>query len=56
MLFKTKMLARHGCIAFAFFLLSFGVFAQKRVTGKVINNNDKQPIPGAAVQVKGTQM
>ena len=35
-------------------LLATVSFAQKAVTGKVISNKDKQPLPGATVTVKGT--
>jgi TonB-linked SusC/RagA family outer membrane protein len=31
-------------------------YAQKAVTGKVINKTDNQPVPGATVQVKGTKV
>lgn len=51
----TKELLKNGCTV-ALLLLSYGVLAQKTVTGRIINNNDKQPLPGASVQVKGTQI
>ena len=43
-----------------FFLLAavvslFSVSAQKTVTGRITNSNDKLPIPSATVQVKGTK-
>lgn len=46
---KTKALR------FLFFMLSLcgSVLAQDRVTGKVINQADSQPVAGATVQVKG---
>src|SRR5882762_747570 len=34
-------------------LSSFSLFAQKKITGKIISNADKQPLTGATVQVKG---
>ncbi len=37
------------------FLLSSNLFAQKRITGKVLDSNN-QPIAGASVQVKGTSV
>jgi TonB-dependent starch-binding outer membrane protein SusC len=37
-----------------FFLISISLHAQNRVTGKVINQSDNQPIVGATVQEKGT--
>jgi TonB-linked SusC/RagA family outer membrane protein len=35
-------------------LLSCGAFAQKTITGKVINKSNQQPVTNATVQVKGT--
>ncbi|HEX3768674.1 MAG TPA: carboxypeptidase-like regulatory domain-containing protein, partial [Puia sp.] len=35
-------------------LLSCGAFAQKTITGKVINKTTQQPVTNATVQVKGT--
>jgi TonB-linked SusC/RagA family outer membrane protein len=35
-------------------LFSLGVMAQQAITGKVISADDRQPLPGATVQVKGT--
>jgi len=37
----------------SFLLLSFSLFAQTTITGKVIGSTDKQPVPFATVQVKG---
>lgn len=34
-------------------LLSFGAMAQQAITGKVISGDDRQPLPGATIQVKG---
>ena len=36
------------------FSLSFSAFAQQRISGTVINSTNKLPVPGASVQVKGT--
>src|SRR5258705_7692829 len=35
-------------------LLSCGAFAQKTITGKVINKSTQQPVTNATVQVRGT--
>ena len=37
-----------------FFSLSFSVFAQQPISGTVINSVNNLPVPGASVQVKGT--
>ena len=55
MLLKTKELLKI-CCTLALLLFGFSVFAQKTVTGKVIDISDKRPLPGASVQVKGTQI
>ncbi len=52
---KTNSLARSMFIALLV-LFSSSVFAQKTVTGKVTNKTDNQPIMGASVQVKGTNI
>ena len=31
-----------------------GIFAQKIISGRILNDNDKQPVPDASVKVKGT--
>src|SRR5215210_1710918 len=53
------MLKKQDCFAkFIFFILlliaSSSVFAQKRITGKITNQETNQPIAGATVQVKGS--
>jgi len=50
--FKTNALQR-ACLFLCLFLSSHLLFAQKKITGKVIGNGDKQPILGATVQVRG---
>ena len=37
-------------------LFSFTGFAQKTIIGKVISDSSKQPLAGATVQVKGTNI
>ena len=56
MLFKANEIARHGCIAIALLLFSFGASAQKTVTGKVTNRTDNSPIANASIQVKGSSV
>ncbi|HLY71969.1 MAG TPA: SusC/RagA family TonB-linked outer membrane protein, partial [Puia sp.] len=53
--FKTNVLARH-VLAVLLLLFSLNTIAQKTVTGKITSNTDKQALPGATVQVKGTKM
>lgn len=49
---KTFLSLRASCL-FVLLLLSFSVLAQNRVTGRVINQADNQPIASATVQQKG---
>jgi TonB-linked SusC/RagA family outer membrane protein len=35
-------------------LLSFGVQAQVRITGRITSSDDRLPIPGATIKIKGT--
>ncbi len=53
---RKKLLARTVLLALLFALFSAGASAQKKVTGKVINANDNQPVSGATVMVKGTKV
>ncbi|RYE32017.1 MAG: TonB-dependent receptor [Sphingobacteriaceae bacterium] len=46
---KNSLLLLLSCM-----LLSLTTYAQKRITGKVTASDDKQPIIGASVKVKGT--
>jgi len=50
--FKTSGFAGFSLVL-SFLLLSFGLFAQQTVTGKIIGSADKQPVPFATVQAKG---
>jgi TonB-linked SusC/RagA family outer membrane protein len=50
--FKTNGLTRVFLVLSSLFL-SFNLFAQQTVTGKVIGGTDNQPVPFATVQVKG---
>jgi TonB-linked SusC/RagA family outer membrane protein len=47
---------KKNVLLIGFLLFACATFAQKTITGKVINNSTKQPIPGATVQVKGTKV
>ena len=42
------------CMLLGIFLFSCTAFAQKTVTGKVINKTDHKPVSGATVTVRGT--
>ena len=53
---KTRGLFKIGCMVVACMLFTCIAYAQKAVTGKVINKSDNQPVPGATVQVKGTKV
>jgi TonB-dependent starch-binding outer membrane protein SusC len=48
---KFKLLAGLNTAFLLFFSLS--LFAQSSITGRVLNNTDKQPVVGATVQAKG---
>lgn len=54
MLNKISVAGRAGLCGLFLLFLQLTVNAQKPVTGKIFNNKDKQPIPGATVVVKGT--
>jgi TonB-linked SusC/RagA family outer membrane protein len=51
---KKSGLIRLGWIT-AFLFFTCVAFAQNVVTGKIINKTDNTPVPGATVQVKGTE-
>ncbi|MGZ3751549.1 MAG: carboxypeptidase-like regulatory domain-containing protein, partial [Mucilaginibacter sp.] len=50
LLFKGKSI----CIMLLCILSSMAATAQTRITGKVIGSDDKQPVIGATVKIKGT--
>ncbi|WP_431212853.1 carboxypeptidase-like regulatory domain-containing protein [Puia sp. P3] len=53
---KTKGLLKVACMVVALVLLTSITYAQKAVTGKVLNKTDNQPVPGATIQVRGTKV
>jgi TonB-linked SusC/RagA family outer membrane protein len=55
MLSKTACRGRACALVFLLFV-SGGLFAQTVITGRVINNTDKQPVAGATIQVKGSKV
>ena len=50
---KTKWLHQIGCLVLFFVLSTVGAYAQKAVTGRVINKTDNSPVPGATVHLYG---
>ncbi|MEP7144879.1 MAG: TonB-dependent receptor, partial [Ferruginibacter sp.] len=40
---------------FGAIFFSNSIFAQKTVSGRILNDNDRQPIPDATIQIKGTK-
>ena len=44
-----------GIFLFTTFFSTTAIFAQKTVTGRVLNDNDKQPVQDATIVVKGTK-
>ena len=56
-MFKSLLLkGRTMCILILCTLSSLVVTAQTKITGKVIGSDDKQPIIGATVKIKGTNV
>ena len=51
---KNAGLNKMGRMLIGFLLLSCAAFAQKTITGKVINRTTQQPVSNATVQVRGT--
>ena len=51
---KKAGLNKMGYMLIGLILLSCGAFAQKTITGKVINKSNQQPVSNATVQVRGT--
>jgi len=52
---KTNGLARISSMVVAMMLFTCMAFAQGKVTGRVINKADNQPVPGATIQLKGSK-
>ncbi|HTD41995.1 MAG TPA: carboxypeptidase-like regulatory domain-containing protein, partial [Mucilaginibacter sp.] len=56
-MFKSLLLrGRMMCLLIVCILSSLVVTAQTRISGKVIGNDDKQPLIGATVKIKGTNV
>ena len=53
---KTRGLFKMGCLVIACMLFTCIAYAQKAVTGKVLNKTDNQSVPGATIAVKGTKV
>ena len=53
---KINLPARGALFALILTFLSFAVNAQKTVTGKIANGKDKQPLVGATVSVRGSNV
>jgi TonB-dependent starch-binding outer membrane protein SusC len=51
---KKTGLNKMCCMLMGFLLLSCAIFAQRTVTGKVINKTNQQPVTNATVLVRGT--
>ncbi len=52
---KKAGLFKISCMLAGFLLLSCVAFAQKTITGKIINDASKEPVAGATVQVRGAK-
>jgi TonB-dependent starch-binding outer membrane protein SusC len=55
MIAKANVAANRCVLVTVMLLLSCGLFAQRSITGRIINDADNQPIAGASVQVKGSR-
>lgn len=57
-IFKTHMMKNLYKLALSacFVLMGFAVFAQGTITGKVIDLDTNEPLPGASIGIKGTQV
>jgi TonB-dependent starch-binding outer membrane protein SusC len=55
-MFKSLLLKGRICIAVLCTFSALVVTAQTRITGKVIGNDDKQPVIGATVKIQGTNI
>src|SRR5579863_5823070 len=51
---KKTGLEKMGCLLIGFILISSALFAQRTVTGKLINKSSQQPVSNATVMVRGT--
>lgn len=57
MLFKTLLIQkRKVCLSILCILISLTAMAQTKITGKVISSDDNQPIIGATVHIKGSNV
>ncbi len=54
MLKRYTILLKRSLFLLLFCISMYQVFAQKTVTGRIINSGDRQPVPGATVQVRNT--
>ncbi len=50
--FKFSQPAKAGYLTLLLILIGFGSYAQKIVTGKVVNNRDNSPVSDASIPVK----
>ena len=55
MKWKSKWIDR-TCVCLLFLCLAFSSQAQKKITGKVINSRDQEPVGAATVSVKGAKL
>ena len=53
---KSIHLLQRSLLLLLLLICSCYLFAQKTVTGKIINSGDRQPVPGATVQVRNTNI
>src|SRR5690349_237344 len=53
---KVNRLTRISCMLLGLLLCTILASAQGKVTGRVINKADNQPVPGATVSLKGTRV
>jgi hypothetical protein len=52
---KVSQLTKIGCMVLGFLISTCLAFGQGKVTGRVMNKVDNQPVPGATVALKGTK-